>query len=230
MVSEDHSSFDHGCIPAHEIRQVLVTVILLQSKLRDSNHRCFLIELVFFPQQSTIDIAAHSYNHLVTEHLSYDKISCPFVQYQLPKVITPDTQFTKYIFHQMTGFWPEQVQEICQELILIPDIIRCRRSGCSASKELAIFVMLRRWHIADKWEVVSKEFRWQRSWCILIHHEIFCLVVRYYRKCVRVHNYRGITPLLEEWHQKMHLHCGTDPNVIVFTGSKPWKMSHPCRG
>lgn len=87
MVSEDHSSFDHGRIPTHEIRQVLATLILLQSKLRDSIHRCFLIELGFFPQQSTIDIAAHSYNHLITKHfMSYDKISCPFVQHQLPKV------------------------------------------------------------------------------------------------------------------------------------------------
>jgi hypothetical protein len=162
--------------------------------------------------------------------MSYDKISRPYVQYQLPKVITPDTQFTKYIYHQMTGFWPEQVQEICQELILIPDVIRCRRSGCSASKELAIFVMLRRWHIAAKWEVVSKDLRRQRSWCILIYHEIFCLVVRFYRKCVRVLDYRRITPLLEEWGQKMHEHCGTDPNVIFFTDGKPWKMTRPGRG
>jgi hypothetical protein len=86
----------------------------------------------------------------------------------------------------MIGFWPEQVQEICLELRLLPDVIHCRRSGCKAGKEMAIFLLLRRWHIAGKRELVSKDMQQQRSWCILIYHEIFQLLAQYYRKCVRV--------------------------------------------
>ena len=74
---------------------------------------------------------------------------------------------------------------------------------------MAIFLLLRRWHIAGKWELVSKDMRQQRSWCILIYHEIFRLLAQYYRKCVRVLDYRRINPLLEEWGQQMAFHGHT---------------------
>ncbi len=32
----------------------------------------------------------------------------------------------------MTGFWPEQITEISNELSLIPAAIKCRRTGCYA--------------------------------------------------------------------------------------------------
>jgi hypothetical protein len=80
--------------------------------------------------------------------MSHDGFSRPFVNYELPKVFTPSYLFSKYMYYMMTGFWPEQVHEICRELRLLPDVIRCRRSGCKAGKEMAIFLLLRRWHIA----------------------------------------------------------------------------------
>jgi len=90
--------------------------------------------------------------------MSYDKFSRPFVQYGLPKVVMPENQFSKYMYYLMTGFWPsEQITEISNELSLIPAVIKCRRTGCYATKDLEIFVMLRRWHIADNWEGVSRD-------------------------------------------------------------------------
>jgi hypothetical protein len=90
-------------------------------------------------------------------HMSYNRFSHPYVNYELPKVITPSHQFTKYMYYMMTGFWPEQFHEICQELTLLPDVVHCRRSGCKARKEMAIFLLLRRWNISGKWEIVSKD-------------------------------------------------------------------------
>jgi hypothetical protein len=95
---------------------------------------------------------------------------------------------------------------------------------------MAIFLLLRRWHIAGNWSAVSRDLRRQRSWCLQIYHETFHLLASTYRKCVRVLDYRRINPLLEEWGQKMSLHCGCDDNVIFFTDGKPWKMSRPGRG
>jgi hypothetical protein len=72
--------------------------------------------------------------------------------------------------------------------------------------------------------------RQQRSWCLQIYHETFHLLAISYRKCVRVLDYRRINPLLEEWGQKLSLHCGSDENVIFFADGKPWKMSQPGGG
>ena len=233
MVSEFHSAYDRGRLPAHEVKLAMETsLLLLQAKARAGSHRFVALQLGFFPDQATgSPVASRSYCNMISEHyMSYDRFSRPFVNYELPKVFTPSHQFSKYMYYMMTGFWPEQVQEICRELRLLPDVIRCRRSGCKAGKEMAIFLLLRRWHIAGKWELVSKDMRQQRSWCILIYHEIFRMLAQYYRKCVRVLDYRRINPLLEEWGQQMAFHRGTDPHVLFFTDGKPWKMSRPGKG
>jgi hypothetical protein len=60
------------------------------------------------------------------------------------------------MYYQMTGFWSEEITEISNEVSLIPAVIECRRTGCCATKDLAVFVMLRRWH-ADNWEGVSRD-------------------------------------------------------------------------
>jgi hypothetical protein len=122
------------------------------------------------------------------------------------------------------------VSEISRELIFIPPIIRCRSTGCVALKELAIFLLLRRWHIPGKRDGVSWDLRQQWGWCIQIYDELFKLLVVSYRKCVRVLNYRWINPKLEEWGHQMSLHCGCDENVFFFMDGKPWKMSCPGRG
>jgi hypothetical protein len=232
MVSEQHSAFDRGRVPAHEIRQVMETsLLLLLAKARAGQHQFVAFQLGFFIEKGSSHVAARSYHDMISDHyMSYDRFSRPFVNYELPKVVSPSEQFTKYMYYQMTGYWPEQVTDICQELTLIPDVVRCRRTGCAATKEMVIFVMLRRWHIAGTWEAVRKDTRQQQTWCILIYHEIFPLLTLNYRRCVRVLDFRRINPLLEEWGQQMAFHCGTHPHIIFFTDGKPWKMSRPGQG
>lgn len=196
-----HSAFDRGRIPAHALREVTETRSLLnEAMLRESGHRVRLIMLgVYLTPPILIHIVMQFNQMLLDHYMSYDKVSRSFINFELPPVQVPQQQFSKHVHYQLTGFWPEQVEEICDNLILIPDTIRCRRSGCSASKSLAIFLMLRRWHICDTWESVARDLRWQRSWCLLIYREIFRLLVHHYRKCVRVLDYRRINPLVEEW-------------------------------
>jgi len=149
------------------------------------------------------------------------------VNYELPRVISPDQQFIKCMYYMLTGFWPEQVYARCLKLTLCPNVIHCRRSGCKAGKELAVFLLLRRQHIADKWEFLSKEIWQQWSRCILVYREFFWLLAKFYWKCMQVLDYRRTKPLLEEWGQKMAVHCGTDPHVPFLTDGKLWKMSCP---
>jgi len=53
--------------------------------------------------------------------------------------------FLPMVFYQECGFWPSQLQEVIDNLILLPDNIVCQRTRVRATKSLAIFLMLRRW-------------------------------------------------------------------------------------
>jgi hypothetical protein len=77
------------------------------------------------------------------------------------------------------------------------------------NKGFSNFLLLHRWHIAVNWSAVRRDLCHQRSWCLLIYHETFCLFAATYQKCVGVLDYCWINPLLEEWGQKISLHCGT---------------------
>jgi len=135
------------------------SLLLLQAKARAGRHQFIALQLGFFPDQATgSHVASRSYCNMISDHhMSYDRFSRLYVNYELPKVFTPSHQFSKYMYYMMTGFWPEQVCEICHELTLLADVIHCRRNGYKAGKEMAIFLLLSRWHIAGKWELVSKD-------------------------------------------------------------------------
>ena len=165
MVSEEDSALDHGRIPAHEFRETMVvSFLLLQAKARLSRHHFLMFDIGFeasfdfFTQQSTLPIAARSYISMISNHyMSYDRFSRPYKFYELPQVENPHTQFSSHAYYEMTGFWPEQLAVLNQELTLIPDVIRCRRTGCSATKDLALFLLLRRWHMPGNWSSVSRD-------------------------------------------------------------------------
>jgi hypothetical protein len=93
--------------------------------------------------------------------------------YDLPSVDNIYEQFSSHRFYELTGFWPVQVQEICQNLSLIGATIICQSTRCTAPKDLAVFVLLRCWHIAGTWELVAADMRRKRGWCIQIYLAIF---------------------------------------------------------
>jgi hypothetical protein len=45
--------------------------------------------------------------------------------------------------------------EVSDNLVLIPDRIICPMTCCTASKQLVLYVLLRRWKKADKWDDVA---------------------------------------------------------------------------
>jgi hypothetical protein len=140
-------------VPAHEIRQVMeISLLLLLAKARAGQHQFVVFQLGFSIDKGSSHVAARSYTDMISAHyMSYDRFSHPYVNYELPKVVSPSEQFTIYMFHQMTGFWPKQVNEISWELTLIPDVIRCRRTGCTAPKEMDIFCYVKK--MANCWQM-----------------------------------------------------------------------------
>ena len=101
---------------------------------------------------------------------------------------------------------------------------------CSSSKQVALFLLLRRWKKADTWDDVSRLMRRRRVWCIKIYRAMFSLLASHYRRLVQVIDYRRILPLLEEWSADMVEYTGCCPDVIFFTDGKPWKLARPGHG
>jgi hypothetical protein len=163
-------------------------------------------------------------------YYSYDMFIRPTILFNEQPMEDPVNELPPTEFYELSGFWPGQFREIVDNLHLIPDRITCSVTRCAASKDTALFLMLRRWRKADKWEDVSRVMRRGRVWCIKIYRELFSLLVQHYRRLVQVIDYRRIIPLLEEWSDSMVLYTGCCPDVLFFTDGKPWKMAKPGTG
>jgi hypothetical protein len=122
-------------------------------------------------------------------YVSYDKFSSPYKLYELPKVVSPHTQFSSHAYYELTRFWPEQVTGIIAELTLLPDVIIFRSTRHRASKDLAIFLLLWRWHKGGSWENVCRDMRQQQGWCLQIYREIFWQLRSTHHTCVCVLDY-----------------------------------------
>jgi hypothetical protein len=121
MVSEHQSAFDRGHVPAHEVRLVLeLHLLLIQAKTCESRHCLVSFQLDFFRDQSLLHLVSHCYNDIIYPY---------YMSYELPKVISPFLQFSKYMLYWMSGFWLEQVLETFCEAKLIPHVICCRKTG-----------------------------------------------------------------------------------------------------
>jgi hypothetical protein len=128
-------------------------------------------------QQSTIHLASRCYMDMISNHfMSYNKFSWQYIFYDYifydqPIIGDPTTQFSSAIYYQMTGFWPRQLDEICHEMVLLPDVIRCPSNCCRATKHFALFLLLKRWYISGTWESVSYDFM---TTTLLVYSEISC--------------------------------------------------------
>ncbi len=145
------------------------------------------------------------------------------------RVSDPITQFSSHIYDQFAGFWTKQLGEIFRELTLLPDKIRGIGS-CFASKNLSLFLLLRRRCSAGKWEDVSYFLQQHHSWCIQMYHETSHLLEVNCTKCIRVLDCHRINMLLGAWGHQMSETCGYNEDIFFFTDGKPWKMSWPGRG
>ncbi len=114
VVLEHESAFDRGRIPAHAIKEVSETrSVQNQALLRESGHRVWLIVLNVYPKSSILIHTVMQFNKMLLDYyMSYDKVSRPFINFELPPVVVPQQQFSKHVYYQFTGFWPEQVEEV----------------------------------------------------------------------------------------------------------------------
>ena len=80
MVSEFHSAYDRGRLPAHEVKLAMETsLLLLPAKARAGRHQFIALQLGFFPDQATgSHVASQSYCNMISDHhMSYNRFLIP---------------------------------------------------------------------------------------------------------------------------------------------------------
>jgi len=235
-VSEDETALTRGRIPCYMRRQIFE---LMSTAMDRTSQRSCLRLFLNHPgllsrhrrsRRRNRRLLEDIYGLLYYHYTSYDMVVRPTILFEGFPVQNPVDEFSSYGFYQECGFWPSQLQEVIDNLILLPDNIVCQRTRVRATKSLAIFLMLRRWKKADKWEDVARTVRRGRVWCIQMYRITFSIVSQHYRRCVQVIDYRRIVPLLEEWSDQLVWHCDSSSDVLFFTDGKPWKMCRPGTG
>ena len=87
---------------------------------------------------------------------SYNMVCRPRVEFALPQMVSPLAELTEYQMHETSRFNKEEFRMILSELTLMPRKV-VAPDGCAASLELAMYVLLRRWVTATRWEDLETE-------------------------------------------------------------------------
>ena len=168
-VSEHETAPSRGRFPSYLRRQVNdLLCLLLQQRARQG--RRLLQSQMLSPSLKALFLTSNHHrcsstllNSLfqATFHhcYSYDMRVWPTILFQDAPLEDPVEELPAATFFQLSGFWPGQLTDVSNNLLLIPDTIICPITRCRASKKLAIFLMLRRWNKADTWDVVARTLR-----------------------------------------------------------------------
>ena len=163
--------------------------------------------------------------------LSYN-MACrpnPFSGHEVVRMVAPWHELTEYDFMRNTRFEKEDFMRICDLLTLLPAMITTPHR-VRASKELAVYILLRRWVCPDTWYHIEKEMRTHKSTLIAIYETCCLLVSEAYRKVVTHFDFLRIQPLLGMWAQTLSdLGCSLD-TVVGFCDGKADRCCMPSHG
>jgi hypothetical protein len=222
--SENETALSRGRAPTYMRHQLvdLLAVMLQSNSFRNRNYMLLsslndedICHHIHRCRKRHCKMVTSLFNMLHNHYTSHDMVMRPTVLFRNPPMANLVDELTSYNFYHFSGFWPDQFTKICENLILIPDVIICERTRCSTRKDLALFLLLRRRNKADTWDNVVGLLRRGRCWCIQIYRKFFSLLKRHYRRCVQVLDYRRIIPLF--WNGQMQLHGILVPVMIHCT-------------
>ena len=151
--SIDDDAMSRGRIPAHHVLDYykMLSLTITRNNKNRIKKRKQLGRRRIIRKNNTMKYEDILYKALLFHHYSYDKSTRPSVEFNLPPLLQPVEVLSKYDFYNNTGFWPNQFQEIMNELKLIPNTFIHRKTRCKATKELSLYILLRRWRKADNW-------------------------------------------------------------------------------
>ena len=83
-------------------------------------------------------------------YMSYNKIYRPTPAFTAPPMYEPWSTLTEQAFMDTARFTREEFMEVVQKLVLIPGVV-ITKTRCRATKQLALYVVLRRWSGPESW-------------------------------------------------------------------------------
>ena len=106
-------------------------------------------------------------------------------------VLLRASSWTEVGFFDDFGFWKAEFSEVCNALCLLPETIH-GKARCTASREQALMVLLRRWRDPRPWEALAACLRATRPWCIDIYSVTHKLLVQHYLPLLKVVDFKRV--------------------------------------
>ena len=151
--NENDTITTRGRIPTHEVHlfRKMLNSLLINKRKKQLLCRRLGYKYAKMRTRNYESMENYLFELFNNHHYSYDKNTRPKKHYTLPPLNRHDifNEFTSHDFYYLSGFWPDQFNEIVNAMVLIPDKIINVKNGHCSSKKVAFFLMFRRWRKAD---------------------------------------------------------------------------------
>jgi hypothetical protein len=166
---------------------------------------------------------------LIDHENSYDKNYRPWFVRLVPRITHPLVQLNNHTFSTHTRFDKDGFNEVMASLVLLPRSVKDRGNQVH-SLELALYLMLRRWHCGATWQDMSDGTGISRVELVNCYSATIELVTRHYQRVVTVLDYLRIRPLQASWSDTLLAHGAGQPNIIGAVDGKCQPWTSPGRG
>ena len=113
---------------------------------------------------------------------------------------------------------------------MLPDKI-VSKAGCTATKQLAIYILLRRFSCPDTWYKVEQHLRRDKGWLICIYGAVLDLLIEHYKVTVTTIDVVRMRPaLLAEWTTILTAEGIGERDTIALADGKFWGTGVPGTG
>ena len=146
---------------------------------------------------------------LVRHWRSFDKVNRPVTAFHPAQRFRGASSWAEADFFEDFGFWKDEFRGVCGALRLLPGVVQ-GKNRCTATREQALMVLLKRWRDPRPWEALARSFRTTRQWCTDIYMATHRLFVEHYLPLLKVIDFRRVIGAAADW--------AAAPNASYITG------------
>ena len=167
--------------------------------------------------------------HVYSLHL--DARNRPPVAFTMPPLEEPWLSFDPHVFREHTRFLPDHFLELFAYLAhVIPlddngNLVG--RNGCVCDPKLALYIVLRRWSIPDRWTDIELVLRRRKAWMVDIYMEILNILSTAFKALVTRIDILRTYPLLGVFATAVGTTGGLLRDVVCFVDGKAFAMCKP---
>jgi len=159
---------------------------------------------------------------------SYDSVNRAQEVFSMPERLEPWNDFNDDDFYDLTGFYKEDFLPLCEQLTLMPRVVK--RAGSVCEMKRGIFLVLVRWRESGNFKKVAHTMCKGRSWCITMYKAVVLELSKHYRIILKCIDFRRVKPVLDDWEDTLMRTTGTSPGVLFATDGKATKTCCPGSG